>query len=112
MIDNDLNTMIKGTSLNHYFKYRFSKLLILILLFSFISGCSFKSRTYDAPNAVQYTKAFVKGYSPDIRYWGDKKTKLSDEDLKRFMANREIFKKINILALSGGAEDGAYGAGF
>ncbi|WP_289414007.1 patatin-like phospholipase family protein [Sulfurovum zhangzhouensis] len=53
------------------------------------------------------------GYT-NIRYWGDKTAHYTytRENLKRLEANKTFRKRIDILALSGGAEDGAYGAGF
>lgn len=91
---------------------RLFKLLIVSLFFLLLTGCSTKIRHYSAPSATQYTQATVKGYNKDIRYWGEEYAKLNNEDLKRLMKNKALFYDVNILALSGGAEDGAYGAGF
>ncbi|MEJ2498160.1 MAG: patatin-like phospholipase family protein [Sulfurovaceae bacterium] len=108
--------------MNQYLKYqlyrqklsgaKLFKLLILPLFFLLLIGCSAKIRHYSAPSATQYTQATVKGYNKDIRYWGGEYAKLNNEDLKRLMKNKALFHDVNILALSGGAEDGAYGAGF
>jgi len=53
----------------------------------------------------------VPGYH-NIRYWGDQASEHVDETIERLKANKTIKKRVDILALSGGAEDGAYGAGF
>ena len=108
--------------MNQYLKYqlcrqklagaRLFKLLIVSLFFLLLTGCSTKIRHYSAPSATQYTQATVKGYNKNIRYWGEEYAKLNNEDLKRLMKNKALFHDVNILALSGGAEDGAYGAGF
>ncbi len=108
--------------MNQYLKYQlfrqnFSSIKPLRLLcciplfFLLLTGCSTKIR-YSAPSATQYTRAVVEGYNANIRYWGDEKATMNGADIQRLKANKRTFQEINILALSGGAEDGAYGAGF
>lgn len=82
----------------------FSVLLVL-------SACSAKPRMYEAPSADKYTSATIPGYH-NIRYWGDQTSEYVDVTIERLKANKSIKKRVDILALSGGAEDGAYGAGF
>lgn len=78
-----------------------------------LTACSVKSRTYEAPSIKEYQKAHIAGYK-HIRYWGDKTAHYTytRSNIKRLGANKSFRKRIDILALSGGAEDGAYGAGF
>jgi predicted patatin/cPLA2 family phospholipase len=108
---------LKGVYLNHIFLksdttiIALSKFFFLSLSLFILTGCSLKTRQYDAPSATQYTTATIKGYK-DIRYWGDKSAKMSEEDIQRLLKNKALLKEVHILALSGGAEDGAYGAGF
>lgn len=80
---------------------------IMILL----SACSTKPRMFEAPSADKYTAATIAGYH-NIRYWGDQTSEYVDVTIQRLKANKTIQKRVDILALSGGAEDGAYGAGF
>lgn len=87
---------------------RFSLLVLLILS---VSGCAPKSRHFSAPDGKHYTKAVIKGYT-NIRYWGDQRAAYADTTIDRLKQNKQLHKRVDILALSGGAEDGAYGAGF
>ncbi|MBN2249191.1 MAG: hypothetical protein JW682_02505, partial [Campylobacterales bacterium] len=87
---------------------RFSILGMLVLL---VSGCAPKSRHFSAPDGAHYTKAVIKGYT-NIRYWGDQRAAYADTTIDRLKQNKQLHKRVDILALSGGAEDGAYGAGF
>lgn len=88
----------------------------LIVLLAFVLGaCSSSPREFSAPLAQQYEQAEIDGYQ-DIRFWGDK----PPPHLDRFVAHQRelmqsnpgLYRRIDILALSGGGEDGAYGAGF
>ncbi|MDD2225777.1 MAG: patatin-like phospholipase family protein [Dysgonamonadaceae bacterium] len=88
--------------------YRFSVLILLILS---VSGCTPKSRQFAAPDKKHYTKAVISGHT-NIRYWGDQRAPYADTTIHRLKKNRLLHKRVDILALSGGAEDGAYGAGF
>lgn len=91
------------------------KILYIICCFFIASGCTAAHRMSPAANAQNYTKAQIKGYK-DIRYWGDKPPEYLDEVIKEYKETikkyPENHKKLDILALSGGADDGAYGAGF
>ncbi len=95
-------------------KKKISWILVNILpLILFFSACSTKQRSFPPPAAENYTKATIMGYT-NIRYWGDETAKYTytRSNIKRLEANKSFRKRIDILALSGGAEDGAYGAGF
>ncbi|MEW8525611.1 MAG: patatin-like phospholipase family protein [Candidatus Thiodiazotropha endolucinida] len=99
-----INKVVSGTS---YLSFLFSILLL--------TGCATTPREYAAPAADLYARAEVVGFH-NIRFWGDETAPYLDEAilrlkdaLHRIPALRE---RIDILALSGGAEDGAYGAGF
>jgi hypothetical protein len=83
---------------------------LLLLLFT---ACATKTRIYEAPSHTTYHKANINGYK-NIRYWGDGVAPYAytRSHLKTFKANKNIRKRVDVLALSGGAEDGAYGAGF
>jgi hypothetical protein len=80
-----------------------------------ITACTTAPRQFAAPAAQHYAKAEIPGFR-NIRYWGDKPAPYLDETMIRLRKaldiNPSLGKRIDILALSGGAEDGAYGAGF
>ncbi|MFT7879510.1 MAG: patatin-like phospholipase family protein [Sulfurimonas sp.] len=82
--------------------------MVLVLL---LSGCALKSRQFSAPDEAHYTKALVTGYK-NIRYWGDQRAAYAYTTMDRLKLNKKLHQRVDILALSGGAEDGAYGAGF
>ena len=88
-----------------------SKVLFLFWILLILSGCSSKARQYEAPSAALYTKAAFPGYGK-IRYWEDRPTIYVDDTAKRLRVNHDLARRVDVLALSGGAEDGAYGAGF
>ena len=96
-----------------HFSFMIFRIIGIVALLLFISACSAKTRTYDAPSMLDYHKANVEGYQ-HIRYWGDKTAPYAytRSNIKRLGSNKDFRKRIDILALSGGAEDGAYGAGF
>ena len=89
------------------------RLIRTVTLSLLLTACSVKSRTHEAPSIKEYQKAQVAGYQ-NIRYWGDKTAQYTytRSNIKRLGANKSFRKRIDVLALSGGAEDGAYGAGF
>lgn len=93
------------------------KILLIMVnilpLMLFFSACSTKQRDFPPSPAENYTKATIMGYK-NIRYWGDETADYTytRSNIKRLEANKSFHKRIDILALSGGAEDGAYGAGF
>jgi hypothetical protein len=85
----------------------------IVLLLLLLTGCSTKMRTYEAPSIEEYEKANVAGYE-NIRNWGDKTSHdtYTRSNIKRLGTNLSFRNRVDLLALSGGAEDGAYGAGF
>ncbi len=89
--------------------------LLIVVLTLLVSACATAPREHAAPDAAQYTRAIVDGYR-DIRYWGDLPAPYLDRSIERLKeglaGNPSLRERIDILALSGGAEDGAYGAGF
>lgn len=86
--------------------------LSLTLLF-LLTGCGAKQRLYMPAEAKNYEQATLDGYE-NIRYWGDRAAvyAYNPENIEQMKANKTLTKRIDVLALSGGAEDGAYGAGF
>lgn len=92
---------------------RLVKLLGIVLLSLFLTACSTKTRSYEAPSIKEYEKATILGYK-NIRYWGDKTADYAytRSNIKRLASNKSFHQRVDVLALSGGAEDGAYGAGF
>ena len=86
------------------------RLLMILPLLLFLSACSGKSRTFSAPDKEHYIHADVIGYE-NIRQWGDRTSDEIYHDAKRLRSNRSLHKRVDILALSSGGEDGAYGAG-
>ena len=65
--------------------------------------------------AANYTQATVEGFH-NIRYWGDKAPPHKEDILDHYRSslkiNPTLLDRFDLLALSGGADDGAYGAGF
>jgi predicted patatin/cPLA2 family phospholipase len=80
-------------------------------MFLLLTGCAVKSRDYSAPSISEYEEANVVGYKKNIRFWGDKTASYTHSNLNKFRLNKSLRKRVDVLALSGGAEDGAYGAG-
>lgn len=87
----------------------------LLLILALLSGCAAQPRQYPAPSALTYEQVTLDGYH-NIRYWGDKPAPYLDDSIERLRRALDTIpslqQRIDILALSGGAEDGAYGAGF
>ena len=80
-----------------------------------LAGCAAQPREHPAPPSLVYEQVSLDGYS-NIRYWGDKPAPYIDEAIERLRRALDTMpslrQRVDILALSGGAEDGAYGAGF
>ena len=79
-----------------------------------LTGCAVDPRPFPAPDSAAYQSAELTGYS-NIRYYGDAEPPHLYE-ITVFLwnaeqANPEMMRNYDILALSGGADDGAYGAG-
>lgn len=88
-------------------------LTFFISFILFFNGCSQKQRTFEAAQSTNYDKSTINGFE-NIRFWGDEPALFAynNDFIQRLKNNKNIQNRIDILALSGGAEDGAYGAGF
>ncbi|OOZ45052.1 patatin-like phospholipase family protein [Solemya velum gill symbiont] len=86
-------------------------ILVSVLI---LSACTGFPREHAAPSKENYTRAQVTGFH-DIRYWGDEAPPYIDKVFLRLKSalktNPSMRERVDVLALSGGAEDGAYGAG-
>lgn len=94
---------------------RWRNSLWLLVLLLFLNGCSGLPRIDPPPPPEkQYQQAAISGYH-NIRYWGDKPPPYFDEIIQHQLEARKInpglYHRVDLLALSGGGEDGAYGAG-
>lgn len=79
-----------------------------------LSGCAVPPRDLPAPRHESYHRAEVEGFE-DIRFFGDEPPPFLDNMIADVASlirkNPEIGGSFGMLALSGGADDGAYGAG-
>jgi predicted acylesterase/phospholipase RssA len=90
----------------------------LVLLFLLIQGCA-ALRTHPPLPSVLEGEARVPGFPDDIRAWADRPSKsLSRSALESIREERAVHGKANLeqepvalLALSGGGDNGAFGAG-
>lgn len=80
-----------------------------------LTACAASPRPFSAPDAAHYRQAEIEGYR-SIRFYADETPPFLDV---YFAAQREALRinpslgeRQDVLALSGGGEDGAYGAGF
>ncbi|MBB4305590.1 hypothetical protein GGD81_004671 [Rhodobium orientis] len=93
------------------FPNRTSRLIMLIVV-GMCAGCA------SAPERPQYTQeaatmATVVGMPGDIRMWADAPKEVFLSEARQLVsAARRRGQSLALLALSGGADDGAYGAGF
>lgn len=78
-------------------------------------GCASAPRDFPAPKSADYERAEIAGFK-NIRFYGDEAPPFLSEVIERLSgqlrSNPSLGARIDMLALSGGAEDGAYGAGF
>lgn len=94
--------------------YKQTQLFILLIVLLLIGGCSTAPFRHVVPKQHQ-DNVKVEGINNHIRFWGDTVPEHIDELMRK--SNEQILKSqpgkdaLNILALSGGAEDGAFGAG-
>jgi predicted acylesterase/phospholipase RssA len=91
-------------------------LVCLVTLIAFTAGCA-KTRVYNPPPAHLEEQVQVEGFE-NVRVWGDKDSpvldKIAIESVKREIeANgiESLKNPVAYLALSGGGENGAFGAG-
>ncbi len=89
--------------------------ILILVSVLILSACTSFPREHSAPSKDNYTQAEVTGFH-DIRYWGDEAPPYIDKIILRLRSalktNPSMRQRVDVLALSGGAEDGAYGAGF
>ena len=94
---------------------RFSALLAPLLALALLSGCGVPERDPAAPPEELADKAEPAGYS-NIRSWGDsgptRDSALVADYRSQIRKSARSNGSIDILAISGGGADGAYGAGF
>lgn len=100
---------------------RFPKLAPLFLLAFFLSACA-AIPTHIPLSQEQSTQAVVQGFPAGIRFWADKMPEGSEhyflKNIENYRAlHAEHYKEhkawpdVHFLALSGGGNDGAFGAG-
>ena len=92
------------------------------VLLIFMSACSSVPAHHPVPAALE-SQAVVTGFPADIRFWADESPtfvgSIIDERLEEYRAAHADYYRthgsyppLNYLAISGGANDGAFGAGF
>lgn len=90
------------------------RLFALFSSLALLAACAAPPRSLPAPDRDTYALAQVEGFE-DIRFYGDESPPFLDRmisDLATLVRTQPGFgARIDMLALSGGAEDGAYGAG-
>jgi predicted acylesterase/phospholipase RssA len=95
--------------------------IILIPLLLILAGCA-KAVTAPSVPEEQSTQAIVKGFPAHIRFWADEApdymsktihTRLANYRSKNaeYFAQHHSYPSLHYLAISGGAYDGAFGAG-
>jgi hypothetical protein len=93
----------------------YSTLRVLFGLLLALSACAAPPRQYPAPDRATHSDAALPGFT-NIRFWGDEIPPYIDEIIasQRVILARNPARgdRFDILALSGGADEGAYGAGF
>lgn len=97
-----------------------ARVLLVLGLFALLAACV-GQRPFEAVPEEAYVEARIPGYPPGIRFWGDTEPTGIDEELavirQQVLARAEAERaipnggQIDILVLSGGGSDGAYGAG-
>jgi len=95
---------------------------VVVLVFLLLTAACSSVPTHLPLSEADSDKAQIEGYGPEIRFWADEAPKNTyDLIMRRIMDYREhhadYYKKnkkypdLNYLAISGGAYDGAFGAG-
>lgn len=95
-------------------------ILMIAVMASVLSACT-GVRVLPAPPVESYELAIVPGYGPEIRSWGDTVTdatgkriaEIRQQIIERVRVEGQIPNngRADVLVLSGGGSDGAYGAG-
>lgn len=92
-----------------------ARLITMVLLGIGLSACAAGPRVFPAPSASSYEQAEVTGF-PNVRFFADEAPIFQKEFVEAYRSivnnNPLLSERQDGLALSGGAEDGAYGAGF
>ena len=92
-----------------------ASLLRIALPALLLCACAAAPRAIPAPDAAHYDRAVVPGFTA-IRFWADETPpefgRHIDARRVTLQRNPSLAERQDFLALSGGAEDGAYGAGF
>jgi hypothetical protein len=98
-----------------YMRLRILHFSLLICSTAFLQGCANLNTYHPLPQNLE-NQVQIAGF-PDIRAWGDVPStvlkKSAIDSLKQEMAanHGKLSTEVNILALSGGGSDGAFGAG-
>lgn len=93
------------------------RILIIVSLSTllFLQGCSSLSRTQPLPKNLE-SDVQMPGV-PNVRAWGDSPSKVLEKSARESIQQEKaanhgrLFKEMDALALSGGGQDGAFGAG-
>lgn len=89
--------------------------VLTICLAISLSACSTIARIHPAPDKAIYQQAKISGFH-HIRSWGDELPPFLESAIeqrrKHIRVNPSLRRRNDVLALSGGGADGAYGAGF
>ncbi|MFD1882747.1 patatin-like phospholipase family protein [Paracoccus pacificus] len=87
--------------------------IAVALTLAMLAGCVGPgSRAVPAAPPDSYEKALVAGYQSDIRVFGDSAgSGLPGDPMGRAAIRRMADRRLDVLALSGGSDGGAYGAG-
>lgn len=109
---------VQFVSFWHLNKFKTSNVFPLLLIIGIVislSGCSTVGRLHPAPAKASYQKAKILGFQR-IRSWGDELPpfieSVIEERRQKLRVNPNLARRNDVLALSGGGADGAYGAGF
>ncbi len=90
-------------------------LLVLVFVMIGLGSCASIPRVYPAPEAGNYHLAQIQGFHA-IRSYGDEQpaflNELVEDQRLKIARNPSLRHRNDVLALSGGGADGAYGAGF
>lgn len=100
----------------------FSRSLFALIILSLLTACSTTTLTHQPLPAGKAGEAKVTGYSSDIRSWGDEAPKNLSEVVAKhveeysalnsdYYSQHKKYPPMQYLALSGGGNDGAFGAG-
>ena len=106
--------MIKLTQTDEWYAYLRDRssiaLVVFVMITAVLGGCATVDRGVAVPRELT-TEAAIPGYE-DIRYsHGESEHRFRKEFIMAIKAGRALGTRVNILAISGGGADGAFGAG-